>query len=246
MKPDSINPLELHIKDCITDGLVFDFDYRYGDEGIKKPVNPRGDGSNVTVMREISGHGNNVNIVNYNNNIALINEGVEFKYPERYCGLQTDFKLPLTDNFTVQVKAKFYVTTASSTFHLITQTAANSSPNIFCFGIHYNASQLRVFNGAGSNFYPAFPQEQRALTNVFTIVRRNGRFVVYLNGTQTGEAATFITLDDAPMCIGSLTNPGSFNANSFTGVINNVLVYDRALTNDEILFNQGPLMAVSL
>jgi hypothetical protein len=110
-----------------------------------------------------------------------------------------------------------------------------SGDNLGIGGTHCNSGQLFVFNGNGRNeLVTGQTRVKRGSWSHVVMVRQDRKITVYLNGDPKPEIAADLSVAYPADCEDILLGGRSDNFANLQGVLEEIAVYDRALTPQEV------------
>lgn len=187
-----------------------------------------------TVWYDRSGNGYNGTLVN---GVGYSNGGMVFDGVDDYISLGTSANLKFTTNFTVALWIKF------NSLNGIQTIISNNETGGYGIIANLNGTRLETWYYISGNYYKAGEEMVNYNTSswfnvVATYDNSNIRF--YRNGNliQTVPITGSVTTTSEPLIVGS--NPrsgGTLFSDYLNGLISVVQIYNRALTQEEVLQN---------
>lgn len=174
------------------------------------PVSYPGSG---TTWYDLSGNGNNGTMVG---GVVPLNNAMQFDGTNDSIGLQS----------------LIYAKTLSTWINLNQVTTIQYFFGYSNMGIRYNGSTFLVFNGSGTLYILNYTKTDSMIN--FTAVEKEtiGMWDIYINGAYLGVSGTSSKVSLSINNIGRRVD-GYF----FKGTMNDIAIYDRSLTSDEVLYN---------
>ena len=201
-------------------------------------INNTGNGHSIdtTIWKDLSGHGNDATLYN---NPTWDNNSLTFDGQTNYGRLENTINMPFPNGVTLEAKVK-----------VLSTIQKNSAQEFFGswdgagIGLTYSNTSYFYSSAFINNTWTSSVDANLSNMNeYYTVVATydNTYYKLYINGnlvkTETYGNNLTIETSPAPFAVGG--NPArSSGMNSYTNVeFQNVLIYDRALTENEVLRN---------
>ena len=174
----------------------------------------------------------------YNNNYVTLNNNSMLSTKEKY-----NFE----SQFTVALKFRNLAYSSNSDYDFIYGTGvAGSNVGEKTVGVMLIKSQKKIVVQAGTGDSAALEITGENYEKLFSenwqqiFVRYDGtKLSLWIDKEKVGERTTSVSNKDTELCIGGISNSGSYSAGISWGYMNgdysNFAVYDRALSDDEII-----------
>lgn len=207
-------------------------------------INNTGNGhsNEIQTWKDLSGHGNDATLYN---NPVWSNNSITFNGIDNYGRLESTVNMPFPNGLTLEARVK-----------IISLTGMNQDNVLPLFGnwesggggVHYNNlnNYVSMIHANGYKRITSEVETNLEELHTITLTYNNKTQSIYIDGnivaTGTYDATLPITPAPAPIAIGG--NPKLSGMDYYANVeFQNVLIYDRALTENEILRNYQADMA---